>query len=238
MWATIKQHVFTWRVLFWTIGAGFVMGILAIIAFMIWMAALGRTVPSVEQLAEYNPPVTSRVHAGDGTLIYEFAEEHRVFIPFEAIPEHVIHAFIAAEDKKFFEHGGVDYVGMLRGVINSARNRLTGSGGLQGGSTITQQVAKVFLLTRDQTIVRKAKELIIARRMEAAFSKEHILELYLNEIYLGGRSYGVGSAALNYFNKSLPELDYSEAAVLASLPKFPGRVNPIPKPRTKMRDVK
>lgn len=230
MWATIKQHVFTWRVLFWTIGAGVVLGILAIIAFMIWMAALGRTVPSVEQLAEYNPPVTSRVHAGDGTLIYEFADEHRVFIPYEAMPEHVIHAFVSAEDKKYFEHGGVDYVGMLRGILNSARNRISGSGGLQGGSTITQQVAKVFLLTRDQTIVRKAKELIIARRMEEAFSKEHILELYLNEIYLGGRSYGVGSAALNYFNKSLPELDYSEAAVLASLPKFPGRVNPYTNP--------
>ena len=107
MWATIKQNVFTWRGLFWTIGAGFVLGILAIIAFMIWMAALGRTVPSVEQLAEYNPPVTSRVHAGDGTLIYEFADEHRVFIPFEAMPEHVIHAFVSAEDKKYFEHGGV-----------------------------------------------------------------------------------------------------------------------------------
>ncbi len=230
MWAAIKQRVFTWTFLLWTIAAGVAIGILAVIAFFIWMAALGRTVPSVEKLAEYNPPVTSRVHAGDGTLIYEFADEHRVFIPYEAIPEHVVHAFVSAEDKKFFEHGGIDYLGMLRGVINSARNKITGSGGLQGGSTITQQVAKNMLLTRDQTIVRKAKEAIVAQRMEKAFSKEHIIELYLNEIYLGGRSYGVGSAALNYFNKSLPELDLSEAAVLASLPKFPGRVNPYTNP--------
>ncbi len=230
MWAAIKQRVFTWTFLLWTIATGVAIGILAVIAFFIWMAALGRTVPSVEKLAEYNPPVTSRVHAGDGTLIYEFADEHRVFIPYEAIPEHVVHAFVSAEDKKFFEHGGIDYLGMLRGVINSARNKITGSGGLQGGSTITQQVAKNMLLTRDQTIVRKAKEAIVAQRMEKAFSKEHIIELYLNEIYLGGRSYGVGSAALNYFNKSLPELDLSEAAVLASLPKFPGRVNPYTNP--------
>jgi penicillin-binding protein 1A len=230
MWAAIRQRVFTWKVLMWTVLAGLVVGILAIIAFFIWMAALARTVPSVETLAEYNPPVTSRVHAGDGTLIYEFADEHRVFIPYEAIPEHVIHAFVAAEDKNFFNHGGMDYRGMTRGVLNTIRNRITGSGGMEGGSTITQQVAKNMLLTRDQTIVRKAKEAIVARRMENAFSKEHIIELYLNEIYLGGRSYGVGSAALNYFNKSLPELNLSEAAVLASLPKFPGRVNPYTNP--------
>ena len=230
MWAAIKQRVFTWKFLLWTFLAGVALAVIMIIAFMLWMAALGRTVPSVEKLSEYNPPVTSRVHAGDGTLIYEFADEHRVFIPYEAIPEHVIHAFVSAEDKNFFTHGGVDYLGMTRGVINSIRNRISGSGGLQGGSTITQQVAKNMLLTRDQTIVRKAKEAIVSWRMEKAFSKEHIIELYLNEIYLGGRSYGVGSAALNYFNKSLPELDLSEAAVLASLPKFPGRVNPYTNP--------
>lgn len=230
MWAAIKQRVFTWKFLLWTFLTGVGLAVIMIIAFMLWMAALGRTVPSVEKLSEYNPPVTSRVHAGDGTLIYEFADEHRVFIPYEAIPEHVIHAFVSAEDKNFFTHGGVDYLGMTRGVINSIRNRISGSGGLQGGSTITQQVAKNMLLTRDQTIVRKAKEAIVSWRMEKAFSKEHIIELYLNEIYLGGRSYGVGSAALNYFNKSLPELDLSEAAVLASLPKFPGRVNPYTNP--------
>ncbi len=230
MWAAIKQRVFTWKFLLFAFLTGLVLAILVLIAFWIWMASLARTVPSVEKLAEYNPPVTSRVHAGDGTLIYEFADEHRVFIPYEAIPEHVIYAFVSAEDKSFFTHGGLDYRGMTRGVLNTVKNKITGSGGMEGGSTITQQVAKNMLLTRDQTVVRKAKEAIVAQRMEKAFSKEHILELYLNEIYLGGRSYGVGSAALNYFNKSLPELNLSEAAVLASLPKFPGRVNPYTNP--------
>lgn len=226
----IQTHILTWRMLLRLIIVGVVLGAIAVAAFFIWLAALGRTVPSVLTLAEYNPPVTSRVHAGDGTLIYEFADQHRVFVPYEAIPEHVVHAFVAAEDKNFFSHKGIDYLGMIRGIRNTLINKISGSGGMQGGSTITQQVAKNMLLTRDQTIVRKAKEMIVARRMEGAFAKEHIIELYLNEIYLGGRSYGVGSAALNYFNKSLPELDLSEAAVLASLPKFPGRSNPYTNP--------
>ena len=226
----IQRNVLTWGFLFRLILLGTILGVIAIIALMLWFAALSRTVPSVQALAEYNPPVTSRVHAGDGTLIYEFADQHRVFVPYEAIPEHVVHAFVAAEDKNFFEHSGIDYLGMIRGIRNTLINQVFGSGGMQGGSTITQQVAKNMLLTRDQTIVRKAKEMIVASRMEGAFSKEHIIELYLNEIYLGGRSYGVGSAALNYFNKSLPELDLSEVAVLASLPKFPGRSNPYTNP--------
>ncbi|MCA8900478.1 MAG: penicillin-binding protein 1A [Hyphomonas sp.] len=212
----------------------FILGVILAIAGMIalWMyfAALGRTVPSIAKLKEYEPPITSRVHAGDGTLIAEFADQHRVFVPYESIPKHVVEAFVAAEDKNFFTHNGIDYVGLARGGINSAKNKLTGSGGLQGGSTITQQVAKNMILTNDQTLKRKAKEAIVAQRLEKEFTKEQILELYLNEIYLGGRSYGVGSAALNYFNKSLPELDLSEAAVLASLPKFPGKVNPYTNP--------
>ncbi|MEM1389443.1 MAG: penicillin-binding protein 1A [Pseudomonadota bacterium] len=226
----IKRRFFTWKLLFRLMVVGSILGVIALIAFAIFMMALARTVPSVEKLAEYNPPVTSRVHAGDGTLIYEFADEHRVFVPYEAIPEHVVQAFVSAEDKKFFRHNGIDWLGMTRGVVNTVRNKISGQGGMQGGSTITQQVAKNMLLTRDQTVIRKLKEAIVARRMEGAFPKEHIIELYLNEIYLGGRSYGVGSAALNYFNKSLPELDLSEAAVLASLPKFPGRVNPYTNP--------
>ncbi|MEM6533998.1 MAG: penicillin-binding protein 1A [Pseudomonadota bacterium] len=226
----IVKTVFTWRNALYALIFSAVVGIIALIALWLWLAALGRTVPSVEKLAEYNPPITSRVHAGDGTLIYEFADEHRVFVPFEAIPEHVVQAFVSAEDKNFFEHKGIDWTGVVRAAINSARSRLFGSGSLQGGSTITQQVAKNMLLTRDQTIIRKVKEAIVASRMEEAFTKEHIIELYMNEIYLGGRSYGVGSAALNYFNKSLPELDISEAAILASLPKFPGRVNPYTNP--------
>jgi penicillin-binding protein 1A len=230
MTEAVKRRFLTWKWFFRLLIAGFLLGVIMIIAFAIYMMALARTVPSVEKLSEYNPPVTSRVHAGDGTLIYEFADEHRVFVPYEAIPEHVVQAFVSAEDKNFFTHKGIDWLGVTRGVINTARNKISGKGGMQGGSTITQQVAKNMLLTRDQTVVRKLKEAIVARRMESAFSKEHIIELYLNEIYLGGRSYGVGSAALNYFNKSLPELDLAEAAVLASLPKFPGRVNPYTNP--------
>lgn len=210
--------------------AGVVLGILGLIALWIYFAALGRDVPSVAKLKQYEPPITSRVHAGDGALIAEFADQHRVFVPYESIPLHVIQAFVAAEDKNFFTHDGLDYVGITRGAVNTAKNKVTGSGGMEGGSTITQQVAKNMLLTRDQNLERKAKEAIVAQRMEKEFSKEKILELYLNEIYLGGRSYGVASAALNYFNKSLSELDLSQAATLASLPKFPGRVNPYTNP--------
>jgi penicillin-binding protein 1A len=210
---------------------GFVLAIIGIIALWLYFAALGRTVPSIAKLKQYEPPITSRVHAGDGTLIAEFADQHRVFVPYESIPTHVVEAFVAAEDKNYFHHNGLDYVGILRAGINSVKNKITGKGGLQGGSTITQQVAKNMLLTRDQNLKRKAKEAIVAQRMEKEFTKGQILELYLNEIYLGGRSYGVGSAALNYFNKSLPELDLSEAAVLASLAKAPSAVNPYTNPK-------
>ncbi|MFN4226182.1 MAG: penicillin-binding protein 1A [Hyphomonas sp.] len=209
---------------------GLVLGVIGLIVMWGYFAALGRDVPSIAKLKQYEPPITSRVHAGDGKLIAEFAEQNRVFVPYESIPEHVIQAFVAAEDKNFFTHDGLDYAGIARGGINTAKNKLSGSGGMEGGSTITQQVAKNMLLTKDQNLERKAKEAIVAQRMEKEFTKEQILELYLNEIYLGGQSYGVASAALNYFDKSLSELDLSEAAVLASLPKFPGRVNPYTNP--------
>ncbi len=208
----------------------FVLGVIALIALWAYFAALGRDVPSIAKLKQYEPPITSRVHAGDGTLIAEFADQHRVFVPYESIPEHVVQAFVAAEDKNFFTHEGLDYAGITRGAVNTAKNKITGSGGMQGGSTITQQVAKNMLLTKDQNIERKAKEAIVAQRIEKEFTKGQILELYLNEIYLGGQSYGVASASLNYFNKSLIELDLAEAATLASLPKFPGRVNPYSNP--------
>ncbi|MGH1421447.1 MAG: penicillin-binding protein 1A [Hyphomonas sp.] len=209
---------------------GLVLGVIGLILLWLYFAAIGRTVPSIAKLKQYEPPITSRVHAGDGALIAEFAKEHRVFVPFESIPTHVVEAFVAAEDKTFFTHNGLDYKGITRGAVNSAKNKITGSGGLQGGSTITQQVAKNMLLTRDQKLERKAKEAVVAKRMEKEFTKEEILELYLNEIYLGYHSYGVGSAALNYFNKSLPELDLSEAAILASLAKAPSAVNPYRRP--------
>ena len=214
---------------------GVIIGIIVLIALFVYIKALERDLPSHEILAEYEPPITSRVHAGNGVLIAEFAEQHRVFVPYESIPLHVVHAFVAAEDKNFFTHGGLDYKGIARGAVNSVKNKLSGSGGLEGGSTITQQVAKNMLLTRDQNIVRKIKEALIATRMERAFSKEEIMELYLNEIYLGGRSYGVGSAALRYFGKSLPELNLAEAATLASLAKAPGTVNPYRKQEKLLR---
>ena len=225
-----RVPTWVWPVAKWTVIVGFVLAIIGFIAIWMYFLALGRDVPSISKLKQYEPPITSRVHAGDGTLIAEFADEHRVFVPYESMPKHVIDAFVAAEDKNFFTHDGLDYQGIARGAVNSAKNKLTGSGGLQGGSTITQQVAKNMLLTRDQNLTRKAKEAIVAQRMEKEFSKGEILELYLNEIYLGGRSYGVGSAALNYFNKSLPELNLSEAAVLASLAKAPSAVNPYTNP--------
>ena len=208
----------------------FVLGVIALIVVWGYFAALGRDVPSIAKLKQYEPPITSRVHAGDGTLIAEFADQHRVFVPYESIPEHVVQAFVSAEDKNFFTHDGLDYVGITRGAVTTAKNKLTGDGGMQGGSTITQQVAKNMLLTRDQKLERKAKEAIVAQRMEKEFTKGQILELYLNEIYLGGQSYGVASAALNYFNKSLSELDLSEAAILASLAQLPSAVNPYTNP--------
>lgn len=229
---SVWKRYLTWKLARRVAIGLFIVGALCFIGLVLWVAALSRDLPSHERLADYEPPITSRVHAGDGTLIAEFAEEHRVFVPIESMPAYVTQAFVAAEDKKFFEHDGLDYVGILRGAINSAQIKLSGSNGnLQGGSTITQQVAKNMLLTRDQRIERKVKEAIIARRMENTFTKDEILELYLNEIYLGVRAYGVGSAALIYFNKSLPELSLSEAAVLASLAKAPSTVNPYRRPQ-------
>ncbi|WP_300378972.1 penicillin-binding protein 1A [Henriciella sp.] len=227
-----KKRFFTWKLARRVVLALVILGIIVLLAIVAYVAALSRDLPSHKRLASYEPPITSRVHAGDGTLIAEFAEEHRVFVPIESIPDHVVEAFVAAEDKKFFQHEGLDYFGILRGAFNSAKIKLSGSdANLQGGSTITQQVAKNMLLTRDQTIDRKIKEAIISRRMEKAFTKDEILELYLNEIYLGVRAYGVGSAALIYFNKSLPELNLSEAAILASLAKAPSTVNPYRRPK-------
>ncbi|MEM7661903.1 MAG: penicillin-binding protein 1A [Pseudomonadota bacterium] len=225
----------TWANLRRALIAMVILGVIGALCIVMLFMAWSRDLPAHETLAEYEPPITSRVHAGDGALIAEFAQQHRVFVPYDSIPTHVVQAFVSAEDKTFFEHGGLDYKGILRGAVNSLRNKITGSGGLQGGSTITQQVAKNMLLTRDQTIVRKAKEAVIARRMERAFTKEEIMELYLNEIYLGGQSYGVGSAALRYFGKSLPELNLAEAATLASLAKAPGTVNPYRRPERLVR---
>ena len=186
----------------------------------------GKDLPDVEQLADYEPPTVTRVHAGDGRLLAEYSVEKRVFVPIEAMPGRVINAFLSAEDKGFYEHPGIDIPSILRAAVTNVRN-LGSDRRPVGASTITQQVAKNFLLTNETTLKRKIKEAILAMRMERVFEKDEILELYLNEIYLGFGSYGVAAAALNYFNKSLDELTLGEAAYLAALPKAPNNYHPI-----------
>ena len=186
----------------------------------------GRGLPEYSQLADYEPPTVTRVHAGDGRLLAEYATEKRVFVPIEAIPRRVVNAFLSAEDKNFYDHPGVDFTSVARAIVTNLANFGSDRRPV-GASTITQQVAKNFLLTNEVSIERKIKEAILAFRIEQAFTKETILELYLNEIYLGVGSYGVAAAALNYFNKSLDELSIAEAAYLAALPKAPNNYHPI-----------
>ncbi len=185
-----------------------------------------RDLPDYRQLAKYDPPTVTRVHAGDGRLLAEFSLEKRVYVPIQAIPQRVINAFLAAEDKNFYSHPGVDFRSVLRAVVTNIINIGRGRRPV-GASTITQQVAKNFLLTNEVSVERKIKEAILAFRIEQAFSKHRILELYLNEIFLGFRSYGVAAAALNYFNKSLDSLTIAEAAYLAALPKGPNNYHPL-----------
>jgi penicillin-binding protein 1A len=205
-----------------------VLSLIAVAGFSlaIYSAWLFHDLPDASQLAEYRPATSTRVYSADGALIGEFGKERRIFVPYDRIPQLQVKAFLAAEDRKFFEHGGIDIEGlgraMTRDLFSAARGRK-----LQGGSTITQQVAKNILLTNDQTFGRKIKEAILARRIEQTLPKERILELYLNEIWLGYRSYGVAAAAYNYFGKPLNELDLAQMAYLAALPKGPDNYHPI-----------
>ena len=185
--------------------------------------------PDYRQLADYQPPTVTRVHAGDGRLLAEFAHEKRVFVPVDAIPKRVIQAFLAAEDKNFYSHPGIDPLSIVRAVVTNL-DRLVDDRRPVGASTITQQVAKNFLLSNEVTIERKIKEALLAFRIEQAFTKDQILELYLNQIYLGVGSYGVAAAALNYFDKSLDSLSTGEAAFLAGLPKAPSWYHPERRP--------
>ncbi len=189
----------------------------------------GHDLPDYRQLADYQPPTVTRIHAGDGRLLAEYAQEKRVFVPVEAMPKRLIEAFLAAEDKNFYNHFGLDLVGIARAVITNVR-QIGQNRRLVGASTITQQVAKNFLLTNEVSYVRKLKEALLAYRIEQAFTKNEILELYLNQIYLGVGSYGVAAAALNYFNKSLDDLTTAEAAFLAGLPKAPSVYHPVKAP--------
>ena len=181
--------------------------------------------PDYKFLKNYKPPVSSKLYSGNGVLVSDFSSEKRIFVPFEAIPNVVINSFLSAEDKNFFYHPGVDAKGIVRAIKNNIKNALK-SKRLEGASTITQQVAKNFLLSNEVSFDRKIKEAILAFRIERALSKERILELYLKQIYLGEGSYGIASASLRYFDKSISELNYSEAALLAALPKAPSRYNP------------
>lgn len=215
-----------WKSILALISIGFLAGIagVAFIAYMINHYSQG--LPDYSQLKEYEPPIVSRIYAGDGRLLAEYAQERRVFIPIEIIPDHVKNAFISAEDKNFYEHKGVDFFAVARAVVINLKNRGSGRR-LVGASTITQQVAKNFLLTNEVSYERKIKEAILAFRMEKALSKDQLLELYMNEIYLGQRAYGVAAAALTYFDKSLEDLSIAEAAYLAALPKAPNNYHPV-----------
>ena len=185
-----------------------------------------RDLPDYSQLQDYEPPVMTRVHASDGALLGEYSKERRLYLPIQAMPKLVTNAFLAAEDKNFYEHGGIDFTGMARAAVVYAQN-LGSNRRPQGASTITQQVAKNFLLTNEVSFTRKIKEALLAMRIERAYSKDRILELYLNEIYLGLGAYGIAAASLVYFDKSVNELTVAEAAYLAALPKAPAQLHPV-----------
>ena len=192
------------------------------VAGLFWHFSHG--LPDHKQLADYQPAISSRLYAADGRLLAEYAREKRVFVPVAAMPKRVLEAFVAAEDQRFFSHPGIDFIGVMRAVIANVANPGKRP---EGASGLTQQVAKNFLLSNQATLARKIREAILAFRIEETYSKERILELYLNEIYLGSGNYGVAQAAINYFDRSLDELTLSEIAYLAALPKAPNRYNLI-----------
>ena len=214
------------RVFAWLLAAGLGAVGLAGLCLAVYAAWLFHDLPSASDLVDYRPPTSSRVYAWDGTLIGEFGRERRIFVPYDQIPPQLVHAFLSAEDKNFFQHGGIDVAGLGRAAGRDALSGLTGKR-LQGGSTITQQVAKNVLLSNEHSFGRKVKEAILAHRLEQTLSKERILELYLNEIWLGNHSFGVAMAAFNYFGKPLNQLTLPEMAYLASLPKGPNNYDPV-----------
>ena len=205
---------------------GTILFIVAIAATAGLMWHFSKDLPDYSQLRDYEPPVMTRIHAVDGALLAEYARERRLYLPIQAIPKRVINAFIDAEDKNFYEHGGLDFSGILRAGVLYAQNMGTNRRP-QGASTITQQVAKNFLLTNEVSFERKIKEALLALKIERTYSKDRILELYLNEIYLGFSAYGVAAASLLYFDKSVHELSIAEAAYLAALPKAPSQLHPF-----------
>ncbi|GLK76124.1 penicillin-binding protein [Methylopila jiangsuensis] len=201
----------------------------AVAGYFAW--SYGRELPDYEHLANYEPPIMTRLHASDGRLIAEYAKERRLFLPIQAMPKRLTTAFISAEDKTFYSHGGLDFFGIARAMLTNIQNQGRRP---QGASTITQQVAKNFLLTNETSMERKIKEALLSLRIEQTYSKDRILELYLNEIYLGMGAYGVGAASLVYFDKSVNELTLAEAAYLAALPKAPNNYHPFRYPERAM----
>lgn len=203
-----------------TVGLGLFVSIIVIL----W--TYSNKLPDYKFLKNYKPPVSSKLYSGGGELVSDFSSEKRIFVPYNTIPKKVIHAFLSAEDKNFFSHPGVDARGIIRAVLRNISNIIYEKR-LEGASTITQQVAKNFLLSNEVSLNRKIKEAILAFRIERALSKERILELYLNQIYLGQGAYGIASASLEYFDKPISKLDYAEASLLAALPKAPSKYNPF-----------
>ncbi|WP_102958330.1 penicillin-binding protein 1A [Mangrovicella endophytica] len=214
------------RLLGYFFGIGAVVFLLVAGGVALYVERVAKDLPDYQVLAKYEPPVTTRIHASDGSLMAEYARQRRLFLPIQAIPDRVKQAFLSAEDKNFYEHPGIDIYGLGRAIMMNAKN-FGSDRRMVGASTITQQVAKNFLLTSDQTIDRKIKEAILSLRIEQAYSKDRIFELYLNEIFLGLGSYGIASASLSYFDKSVNELSIEEAAYLAALPKAPNNYNPF-----------
>jgi len=224
-----RSRSWTLAFLNWVFAIGVLMfiGGAAVAAYVLW--DVSQDLPDYEVLAEYEPPVMTRIHANDGRLLAEFARQRRIYVPINSVPKRLIQAFISAEDKNFYSHHGIDPRGLARAVVANIK-RVAGLGGSkQGASTITQQVAKNFLLTNEQTLLRKLKEAILAVRIERTFNKGQILELYLNEIFFGLRSYGVAAAGLNYFGKALKDLSLADMAYLAALPKGPNNYHPFRK---------
>ena len=203
-----------------TVGLGLFVSIIVIL----W--TYSNKLPDYKFLKNYKPSVSSKLYSGGGELVSDFSSEKRIFVPYNTIPKKVIHAFLSAEDKNFFSHPGVDARGIIRAVLRNISNIIYEKR-LEGASTITQQVAKNFLLSNEVSLNRKIKEAILAFRIERALSKERILELYLNQIYLGQGAYGIASASLRYFDKPISKLDYAEASLLAALPKAPSKYNPF-----------
>ncbi len=214
------------RLIGYFFGVGVTLALVVAAGVALYLVSLSKDLPDYEVLARYEPPVTTRVHASDGALMGEFARERRLYLPIQAVPDRVKAAFLSAEDKNFYSHPGIDMMSLARAVVTNAQNLGSGRRPV-GASTITQQVAKNFLLSSDQTMERKVREMLLSFRIEQAYSKDRILELYLNEIFFGLGAYGIAGAALTYFDKSVNELTVSEAAYLAALPKGPSNYHPF-----------